>query len=71
MGAARIMRKMSDRPRDRPMIPVKVHKILQEVICRSWIPTAHKRLSMETHWKRMRDVGFKLLPGVEVSFIPL
>jgi serine/threonine protein kinase len=38
ISIAAIMRKaLSDGPRDRPMIPSKVHKILQEVICRKLI----------------------------------
>jgi hypothetical protein len=71
MSAAAIMRKaQSDRPKDRPMISSRLHKVLQEMICRSWVSAATKRQPMETHWKRMRDVGFKLLPGVEVKFLP-
>jgi hypothetical protein len=62
---------LSDRPKDRPMIPNTLHKILQEVISCSWVPAEPKRPLMEIHWKRMREVEFKLLPGVEVDLIPL
>jgi serine/threonine protein kinase len=72
MSAAVIMRKtLSDKPRDRPVIPSTTHKILQEVISRSWGSMATKRTPMETHWKRMREVDFKLLPDVEVHFFPI
>jgi serine/threonine protein kinase len=71
MSTAAIMRKMqSDRARDRPMVRTNVHKILQEIISRSWVPSAAKRPSMEMLWNRMRDVGFDLFPGVVVTFIP-
>jgi hypothetical protein len=72
MSAAVIMRKaLSDKPRDRPMIPNKTHKILQEIISRSWASTTIKRPPMDSHWKRMREVGFKLFPDIAVDFSPL
>jgi hypothetical protein len=72
MSTAVIMRKaLSDQPRDHPGIPTRLHKGPQEVISRSWISVATKRPPMETYWKRMREVGFNLLPGVEVNCIPL
>jgi serine/threonine-protein kinase len=72
ISAVLIMRKaLSDKPRDRPVISNTTHKILQEMISRSWVSTAAKRPPMEIHWERMRAVGFKLFPDVEVDFLPL
>jgi serine/threonine protein kinase len=72
MSAATIMRRaMSTRASDRPMIPDSLHPILRELMSRSWIPTATKRPSIETLWKRMRGARFKLFPTVDAVFIPL
>jgi serine/threonine protein kinase len=72
MSAATIMRRaMSTRTSDRPMIPDSLHPILRELMSRSWIPTATKRPSLDTLWKRMRGARFKLFPTVEVVFLPL
>jgi serine/threonine protein kinase len=72
LSNAVIVRKApSDKPRDRRTIPTTLHTILPEAISRSWVSVATKRPPMETHWKRMREVGFKLFPGVEVQFLAL
>jgi serine/threonine protein kinase len=71
MSAATIMRRaMSTRASDRPVIPDSLHPILRELMTRSWVPTATKRPSLETLWKRMRSVRFKLFPSVQLDFVP-
>jgi serine/threonine protein kinase len=70
MSAAVIMRRaMSTRPSDRSVIPANVQPVVREIISRSWVPTAQKRPTFEVLWKRMRDSGFALFPGVDVHFI--
>jgi hypothetical protein len=72
MSAATIMRRaMSTRASDRPVIPDSLHPILRELMSRSWIPTATKRPSFETLWKRMRGARFKLFPAIDVHFSSL
>jgi hypothetical protein len=72
MSTTVIMRKELNRQRrDCPGIPTRLHKDLQEVISHIWVSVATKRPRMETHWKRIGGVGFTLLPGVKVNFIPL
>jgi serine/threonine protein kinase len=69
MSAAVIMRlAMSSRPTDRPKLPDHIHSVLQELITRSWIPTAQKRPTMENLWKSMKAVKFKLFPDVDIAF---
>jgi hypothetical protein len=71
MSSSAIMRKaLSERPRDRPLIPTSVHKILQEMISRCWVPAETKRPTMENLWDRMREVDFKLFPDVDVIVLP-
>jgi serine/threonine protein kinase len=68
LSAAAIMRRaMSARASDRPMIPASVPPVLREMIQRSWIPEPSRRPTMEWHWKRMRELGFRVIPGVTVS----
>jgi serine/threonine protein kinase len=68
MSAAVIMRRaMSTRPSDRPKIPPGIHAVLREMIIRCWIATTTKRPTMEDLWKRMREVGFRLFPDLEVK----
>jgi serine/threonine protein kinase len=71
LSAAVIMRRaMSARAADRAVIPASVGPVVRDLILRSWIPTAQKRLTFEELWKRMRDAEFKLFPSAEVHFRP-
>jgi serine/threonine-protein kinase len=71
MSGQMIMRRaMSVRPNDRPNIPSYIHPILRELITRSWNPAAQKRPTMETLWKPMQEVGFKLFLNVSVTIRP-
>jgi serine/threonine-protein kinase len=68
MSSAMVMRRaLSTSPNDRPNIPSFIHPVLRELITRSWNPATKKRPSMDTLWKRMRDVGFRLFPNVNVT----
>jgi serine/threonine protein kinase len=72
MSAAMIMRRaMSTRASDRPIIPDTLHPIVRELMTRSWIPSATRRPSLDTLWKRMRGVKFELFKPVKVTFVPL
>jgi serine/threonine protein kinase len=72
MSAAMIMRRaMSTRPNDRPNIPSFIPPALRELITRSWHPATKERPTMDTLWKHMRDIGFKLFPNVSVTVGPL
>jgi hypothetical protein len=71
MSAAAIMRRaMSTKASDRPAIPSTVPPVLREMIARSWIRDASRRPTMEWHWKRMSESGFRLLPNVAAPRAP-
>jgi hypothetical protein len=71
ISPAVIMRRSrSALPSDRPKIPNDVHPVLREMIMRCWVALAAQRPSMDDLWKRMREVGFRLFPCLEVKFVP-
>jgi hypothetical protein len=53
---------------DRPMIPTKVHRLLQELISRGWHPRPDKRPTFEDMWKKLREIEFRVFPDVVVQF---
>jgi hypothetical protein len=65
-----IRRAVSTRASDRPMIPDNIHSIRRELMTRSWVPTARRRPSLQTLWKRMRGQRFNLFPSVKAVFVP-
>jgi hypothetical protein len=71
-SAALVMRRaVSASVEDRPRFPADVHPVLREVIQHGWNSAVEKRPTFEWIWKRLRDVGFKVLPDVEVDWRPL
>jgi hypothetical protein len=68
MAAVVVMRRaMSSRPKDRPMIPDFLHLVLKDMIRRCWVPAARKRPTLDSLWKQMKNIDFKLFPDVTVS----
>jgi hypothetical protein len=69
LSAAIVMRRaMGARPSDRPVLPPDIPPLVRELISRSWNAVSQKRPSFSDLWKRIRDSGFKFLPGVPVVF---
>jgi hypothetical protein len=71
-SAATIMRKaMSNKPRDRPVIPRTMHPLLREIISLSWNATPSKRPTFDWIWQKMREIQFQFFEDATVNMMPL
>jgi serine/threonine protein kinase len=67
-----IMRQaMSAKAADRPVIRGDLHPVLRELIVKSLCAASSKRPTFEAMWARLRAIEFKVVPTVEIEFVPL